>query len=113
MPLGPASRNLRQTITYWAPSARTEWGQTGFQAPVKIRGRWTEAGETVRLNTGEEYVSKAVVFTDRTVLSEGYLALGDFTAQTSPHGVSEASEIKAFRATPDLRNLEQERKAYL
>lgn len=111
--MGPASRNLRQEITYWAPSARTEWGQMGFQAPVKIRGRWTQAGESVRLNTGEEYVSKAVVFTDRVVLSEGFLALGDFTAFPSPLEVPEASEIKAFRATPDLRNLEQERKAFL
>lgn len=111
--MGPASRNLRQVITYWAPSTRDEWGHRGYSAPVKIFGRWTQADETVRLNTGEEYVSKSVVFTDRVVLSEGYLALGDFTASPTPLGVSGASEIKAFRSTPDLRNLEQERKAYL
>lgn len=111
--MGPASRNLRSAITYWAPSTRSEWGQRGFMAPTKIRGRWTEAGETVTLNTGQEYVSKAIAFVDRELAAEGYLALGDYTEITDPTLVVDAYEIKAFRGTPDLRNLEQERKAYL
>lgn len=113
--MGPASRNLKQTITYWAPAALNDWGQKGFSAPKKILGRWTEGRETITRSGGEEYISKAVVFVSQDVEQNGYLALGDFfsNAVANPTLVDAAYEIQAYRATPDLRNLEQERKAYL
>lgn len=110
--VGPATRNLREESTYWAPLSADEWGIRGYAAPVKILSRWNQAGEVITKADGEEYTPKAVVFVDRHVETQGYLAKGDHTAQANPLAVG-AQEIQAYREIPDLRNIEQERKAYL
>lgn len=109
--VGVVGRNLQQDITYWAPSGNNEFGHAGYANPILIKGRWENSSQQIRRPTGEEVVSRAQVFVDRDVAISGFLALDDHTAESSP--VSDAREIQDFRTTPDLRNLETERRAYL
>lgn len=109
--VGVAARNLHQDITYWPPGVENEFGHASYGTPVLVKGRWQAKNQQIRRATGEEIVSSAEVFVDRDVAISGFLAVGNHTAQSSP--VSDAREIQDFRTTPDLRNLESERRAYL
>jgi hypothetical protein len=54
------------------------------------------------------------VFLDTNVEEQGYLGLGDQTAIASPvNSLAVATEIQAFFSTPDLRNMVQEKRAFL
>lgn len=110
---GPASRNLKQVTTYWPKSDTSDFGQESFGAPVKIFGRWSDRAEAVRKSTGEEVTSRAIVFLDRDISPEGYLAKGDWTSEDDPTVVAEAYPIVAFGTIPDVRYMETERRAYL
>ncbi len=111
---GPTQRNLKQVITYWAPGGRDQQNVLSYDAPVLIKGRWIEATENLIDGSGEEIVSKSQVFLADEVQEEGYLALGDFTDIVDPRtdGVN-AELIQAYSSAPDLRYLEQQRKAFL
>lgn len=103
--------NLNQDITYWRPSAQNEYGHAGSEAPILIKGRWETSTQQIRKPSGEEIISRAEVFVDRDLEISGYLALGDKTGEVTPS--SDAQEIQDFRITPDLRNLDAERRAFL
>lgn len=107
-----AQRNLRQDITYWPPSAQNEYGHAGYGAPILLKGRWEGKVQQVRTPSGEEVTSTAQVFLDSDVAISGFLAPGDLTDQNTPPA-DVAYEIQNFMATPDLRNLGTERRAYL
>lgn len=108
------NRNLKQVITYWALGpTRDDYNEVSFVAPILLKGRWTVNSVTVTKPNGDEIVSKAVVYVDRDVVNEGFLAPGNFTSIPSPRSVAGAMEIQAFQSTPDLRNMEQNRKAFL
>lgn len=110
---GPSSRNLTQVLTYWAPGSMDGYGAKGFAAPVLIKGRWTEAAEEVTVPGGQVIVSKAVVNVDRDVIVTGYLAQGSHLAEPNPHAVEGAEKIQQFLSAPDLRFMDQNRRAYL
>lgn len=107
------NRNLKQDITYWAwDNTLDAYNERAFAAPVLLKGRWAEDAVTVTKSNGDEIVSKAVVHLNREVVVGGYLALGNFLSVPSPY-TAEAFEIQAFQSVPDLRAMEQNRKAYL
>lgn len=95
--------NMVQDITYWAPGVQNEYGQVGFAAPIKIKGRWEGKVQQVRKPDGEEITSTAHVFVDRLLAVLGYIALGDLTADQTPPDT--AKEIQSWNSHPDLRNL--------
>lgn len=107
-------RNLRFDITYWAPAARLgDFGEINYSQPVLIKGMWQENAVTVTKTNGDEVTSRAVVAVDRDLVIGGYLAPGDQVSIASPFQADGALEIQAFQSSPDLRNMEQNRRAYL
>lgn len=107
------SRGYTQDITYWAPAGDNRYGDDTFAAPVKLRGRWEDRQEQVYLASGEESVSKAIVFISAEVDEEGYIAIGDHTAQADPTAVAGAQQIRATASIPSMRSNEIERRAIL
>ncbi len=104
-------RNLNADITYWAATPDGFGGFT-FTAPVTMKGRWEGRNELFRTLTGEEIVSEAIVFVEFDVAINGYLFDGTSVA-ADPTLVGEARLIKQFVRIPDLRDLSQDRRAFL
>ena len=90
-------------MTYWAPAAENDHGEEGFAAPVVVPGRWEERQDQVVSATGEQMVSKAFVYSDISMVAEGYVALGDLSAQANPHEADGAWIIKGTIEVPSLR----------
>jgi hypothetical protein len=106
-------KNLHQDITYWPPSGgQNEFGHAIMGTPEVIKGRWENMNQQIRKPSGEEVMSRAEVFVDRDLQISGFLAQGDQTA-AADYIAAGALEIQDFRTTPDLRNLDSERRAYL
>lgn len=111
--MGPAQRNMNQQVTYWAPAGENEYGGSTFGAPILLMGRWEERAEQYRTPSGDDSVSRAVVKVNRTVVIDGYLALGSHTAFATPDFVAGAEQIQQVSIIPDLRNASNEVRAYL
>lgn len=110
------SRALTQDITYWPPSVdglTNDFGHPIFSTPIVIKGRWEDKVQQIRRPNGDEVVSMAEVFVDRDVDESGYLAQGDHTDEVDPEAFSGAREIQSVITTPDFRNLDHERRAFL
>lgn len=109
------SRSLLEDITYWPPTsgATNDFGHPIFVTPVLITGRWEDKLQQIRKANGEEVTSSTMVYVDRDLDISGYLAQGDLTDEVSPLVIDGAKEIQATMTTPDLRNLDHERIAYL
>lgn len=105
-------RNLRQTVTYWAPGAPDGYGGLSFSAPVTMKGRWEDRVELIRDSFGEETVSQAVAYLTQDVVVRGYLYEGSSTA-SSPLSVDGAKKIIRVDKTPTLNAQYNERKAFL
>ena len=104
---------LNDVITYWAPEQNDRFGVRSFAAPILINGRWENRTEEVATQGGDLINSKAIIMVDRDLLTQGYLALGDFTGQNEPSAVLSASEIRAYRDGADLRSVSRVREAVL
>lgn len=111
--MGPEGRNMNMLITYWAVTGENEYGASSFGAPVLLLGRWEESSQQFRTPQGDDSVSKAVVWVPQDVTIDGYLALDNQTAFSSPDLVNGAEQIRQFTKVPDLRNASSERRAYL
>lgn len=109
---GPVQRIPQKVSTYWAPGAVGSDGVPSLAAPQQIMGRWTEKRTKVQTATMEQYVSNTLVLVDVDLEEGGYLAPGWHPGK-EPFEVEEAQEIKGFQSTPDLRYMEQLRRAYL
>lgn len=79
------------------------FGEEGFAAPVLLSGRWENRQDQAITPSGQEFVSKAFVYTDEKLALEGYVALGDFTGQANPHLIDEAEQVKGITEIPSLR----------
>ena len=97
-------RMADQDITYWEPSSRSSsdpYRSKVWSSPVALKGRWEVHQKRMIADQGEEFVSKAKVFLDRTVLVGGFLYLGTSTA-TDPKPVEGAYEIRMVETIPDV-----------
>lgn len=106
------SRNLKQTVTYWAPSGLNKDASRGFASPTTFLARWEDRQELIVMPTGEEITSSAKVFVIQDVANGGWLYLGT-SSVADPQTVTGAKEIKAFAKTPNLKATDFERKAWL
>ena|SRR3990167_2452926 len=106
------ARGYRQTLTYWARTGTDGYGEETFAAPAIVYGRKENKQENIRLLSGEETISKAVVYAHDEVAIGGYIAEGDLTASASPITAS-ADEIRAIAKIPSLRSNTYEYRAYL
>ena len=110
-----ASRHLKQTMTYWAPSSTTDInGKPTSSASVQIACRWEDRTEQLKGKNGEDIISKTRVFVDGAVNidSDGYVALG-VVVGTDPSVLDNAFEIQAIGKMPDLRAVKQLKVLYL
>ena len=105
-------QKYRQLITYWAKTGEDRYGDDTFDTPVTMQAHWEERNENIRLPSGEEVVSRAVVFTESEVGMGGYLALGDKTAEASPAD-GDGREIMTVAQIPSLRTNQMEYRAFL
>lgn len=109
---GPATRNLKDTITYWAPAGLDRYQVLSFDIPQVYKGRWTAENKEVTSDAGEQLVSSTQVAVPIEMVTGGYLAEGSHLGVADPRSVG-GKEIQAFMSTPDLRSLEQRRVAFL
>ncbi len=106
------TRNLVQTITYWAVGVPDGFGGETFTAPVSLKGRWEDRSDLFIDVSGNESHSEAVVYVDTDVEIGGYL-LNDSSTASDPTVISGAREIRSFRKIPSLNAKIFERKVWL
>lgn len=104
-------RNLKQDVTHWSVTPDGFGGFT-FTTPAALKGRWQEVSELFRTPTGEEETSRAIVYLSADVANNDYLFLG-ISEAVDPTSISNTYQIRQFHKTPDLRNLDHLRKAFL
>ena len=108
----PIARMKLVPLTYWAPGTLGDDNEHTFSNPVTIYGRWEERRSELQGANGEQIVSRTMAIVDRDVEEGGFLAQG-VHADTDPHAVDAAKQIQGFGSSPDLRIMEQVRRAYL
>jgi hypothetical protein len=104
---------LNQDLTYWAPGQENQFGVKTHNAPILLKGRWQDVTEEVHTVGGNVVNAKAIVYPDRDLAVNGYLAKGDQTAHAEPTALPGAAEILAYFEDPDLRSVSKVRKAVL
>lgn len=98
-------RGFNQTLTYWAPSTKTDlYGKPASSTPVQFKCRWEDRREQLKDKKGEELISKSRVFLIEDVEEDGYVFLGVST-EADPTTVKDAWEIQCKARQPDLRGL--------
>ncbi len=103
--------NLDQPITVWT-ATKNGYGGLTFGPPVALEGRWQDKIEQFRTASGDEKVSKSVVYLSVDVAIGDYLFEGTSEA-VDPSILTGASEVQQLAKTPDLRTLRTLRKAFL
>lgn len=103
-------RNMRQVATYWPPAGNDGSGLVSFGSPETIACRWQNKNDRVTSPSGEEFVSKAVVYTEKQLDLGGYLFLGESLA-ADPKSVGHI--IRQRGDSPNLRNTQTLHKVWL
>ena len=107
------TKNLRAKVTYWTPGARDLFGAITFTKQT-IKGRWENRADQFIDRTGQEVVSRAVVYLDTDVSLDGYLFEGSSTAADPTAADVDAHQVRGIRKIPDLKITGIfERKAFL
>ncbi len=105
-------QQLRDEITYWAPSSRDSYNKITYVSGEVILGRWEEVRERFMGTRGEELISAAIVHVKQDLLEGGYVFEGVST-QADPKDQDKAYSIRAFEKTKDLAGVVVVRKALL
>jgi len=114
--MGLIERMRKQKAMYWAYTGTDGYGNPSFSDPVEIDCRWSEHQELYKDNSGEERVSRAVVYVDREVTMDGYLKLGELDSSSvsdDPRDYNDAFMIKQIANIPNMRATNYLRKAWL
>ena len=101
---------------YWPPIGKDDFGQMVFGPPEEISCRWEDTLTELMDKMGNRIISTSMVYVSKDVALLGVLWHGKFTnIQSIPNPLSnaDASEIRMFKRTPNLRNKEILRIAYL
>ena len=104
---GFISKQLSQTLVYWANPVNNGYGSYTFSAPVEIPGRCEFRTERVLTDMGEEVLSKAFIYLDQEVRAGEYLYLGslddsDVEGNTDPKTIAGAMYVLTFLKIPRL-----------
>jgi len=102
----------RQIVTYWGAPSDNGWGVKTFTTPITMKCRWEDVVEHFINYKGEDQISRACIWVPQDVEQGGYLFLGESTA-ADPTVLDGAYEIRMTYTTPDMRNLQVERRVYL
>lgn len=109
--------NFHQKAVYWGNPQPDGYGGFHFDDPVELTVRWEDKQVLFSLPTGEEQVSRAIVYTQVDVELGGYLALGTLdsigaNAQPVDSGII-AFIIRSFGKSPSLQANQFLRKAII
>jgi len=105
--------NLRESITYWAPSGVDNFGDPSFASPDStIKAKWEDRTELFIDAEGRETRSMSVVYVDTDLITGGYLFRGNSNS-SDPLTVTNAFMIKDVRKISDFENTTHERKVML
>jgi len=106
------SRNLKQTVTYWAV-LDDGYGGVTVSAPVTIKARWEDKQILFQSPTGEELTSEAVVYLFSDVGINGLLFLGT-SVDLDPIGNGvDVRPVRQFQKIPSVNARIFERIAFL
>lgn len=106
------TRKMLQTATYWGPATDDGLGNVTFPSPETIAVRWEARQELFRDAEAREIMSEAVVYVEKPLEIQGYLAEGDQTPTADPRDAG-GREIRQHYTVPNLRNSEQLSKVWL
>lgn len=115
------TRNLNETITYWRVIGDNGFGGYVFARPITMKARYSQSQEKYLTETGEEVISLAVVHLESDVITGDWIALGIHLTKSDPTALNKDGEpaiysahrVRRFTKVPDLRNSENNRKAYI
>ena len=106
------SRYMTMPLTWWGAPVRGGFGETSFDSPVVIMGRWSDRQELFLDPQGRELRSRAVAWTDQDLEPGGYLCRGEST-ETDPRAVEGAAEVRAVSKVWGVKGREAVVKAWL
>ena len=106
------TENLRESVTYWAPSGVDNFGDPSFATPVTVKSKWEDRTELFIDGEGREQRSHSVVYVDTDLVIGGYLFRGT-SIVGSPLSVDNAFIVKDFRKISDFEVETHERRAML
>lgn len=106
------SRQMNTQATYWPPATADAEGKVTVSTGSLVSVRWQDKAEIFVDESGTEHTSAAVVYVAQEVARNGWLALGDQTAQ-DPKTLESARHIKAVQQSPHLTRDETLVKAML
>lgn len=98
--------NYSQQATYWPPLGNTGQGTVSYGQPALIACRWQDQQTLVRNGAGHEVTCESIVYVDRRLEQQGYLALGDYRSDGTsdgfpdPKALAAARQIQALGASP-------------
>ena len=84
-----------------------------YSTTVTMRGRWEDRNVQFREPNGNEVTSTAIVYTESDVGVGDYLVLGDYIGVADPTTLATSARVQQFNSIPDLRNLQNQRKAFM
>lgn len=94
---------MRQVATYWAPTGRVVFGNPELDQPVLIKCRWQGRAVSFLTESGEQRVSRAVVYTDRELRTGGVIALGDWSGYIdNPLEIDRAQRVAQVGSSPSV-----------
>ncbi len=109
--MGRIANRYKEDITHWTVTSDGFGGFT-YSTPVALKGRWQQKAVLFRNPEGVEEVSNAIVYISADVATQDYLFLGT-SVVADPTSLADTWQVRQFHKTPDLRNLDHERKVFL
>lgn len=105
---------LRDCAIYWGDPVTQGSGAIIFNPPKVIRCRWQDVQEKFFSNQGEEKFSRAMVHVEEDMDGGGYLFHGELlTPPADPTTVRNAFPIQLFLKSPNIANLQWNRRCYI
>ncbi len=106
------TENLRESVTYWAPSGVNNFGDPSFATPTTVKSKWEDRTELFIDGEGREQRSRSVIYVDTDLVTGGYLLRG-ISDTADPLSVTGAFMIKDYRKISDFEVETHERRAML
>ena len=109
---------LKDIITHWVVTGDDDYGGYIFAAPVTMKARWQDVQQQFINQSGEEQVSRSVVYVERDIDTGDWIALDDHTDIADP--LTQASrllvrayKVESFGRSTNLRATQNIRKVFL
>ena len=99
-----AAWSYTSTATHWARAGRDDWtGVTAWAAPVAFACDYQAEAKTMTDQTGQEFVSRQVLYTERSTIQPGDMVLIGSHAGADPvaAGASEVRSVTRYADTFD------------